>query len=691
MQPSSIKYFGDMERLLCRAGVAYFVSNLTTGDYEANPVATRLHCLSVSKPLSLSDIMSVVHPDDRSSLEQFWCDGDEQDADQACHYRVFSADGRVRHLCLTKLTEQTREGQPIALGIVQEPNRLEAVAQLNDARLLNFATAGNQWFWETDAQHRSIFVSPQFEDMFGIPAEEILGRSQRSFAVRQHETRNWTRHLADLEARRPFNNFAYWLHAKEQGTDYLVTISGVPVFDENGEFTGYRGVGRDGSEDRLRLDRLEFFDQHDSLTGLLNRKAFEHKVRFVSVGRSDEQAYMILFDLDRFKYVNDNFGHARGDLLLIAVARRLSEWLPPSVHIARLAGDEFAASLTYEGTVEEVGLLVEAALEKLAEPYELDGILVHVRGSAGFTKQRGADVDQALLEADVALNMAKHQGGSSVEFFDEKKKLAADRRKSLERELRAALERDELSLVYQPQLCLKTGDVIGAEALLRWHAGTAQEVSPMEFVPLAEDIGLMPEIGLWVLRQAIRQQRAWMDQGLHGITVAINVSATQFVLGDISLSLKELLEKEQVPASSIELEITESVFMKDPEMVANIMRNVRQLGTNMALDDFGTGFSSLSYLRTFPVDRLKIDRSFINPINTEPSAKAIVEGVVSLAHSLGLEVVAEGVEVEEHIHMLKKLGCQTAQGYFYSKPLPVAAFHTFVQQHRERHKKGQPV
>ena len=660
--------------------IGYVETNMTLGTYDASEDVVFLYNLPTGRTPTRDDILAAIHDDDRAYVGETMRSVIQNPRNFNMKYRVKGADGEYRTVKVTASVSVDSDQQVHAFGTVQdvtEIERAQAYARFNEERLRDFAEAASDWFWETDDNHRLTFVSRRFQTLTGISIDKLIGRSRMEYGDRPETDAEWSKHRADLEAKRPFNEFKFWMKAPKNGEGRLMCISGVPVFDRLGHFTGYRGVGHDGTDQHKIIQKLKFLANRDKLTGLLNRHAFEAEAKKLGRKKNQSNLVLLLLNLVRFKYVNDNFGQHRGDSLLAAVSQRLANWLPADALLSRLAGDEFAILLPAQEQIENVGIIARAIIEKIVEPYELDGLVVTINACIGSTKQYGSDIDRALLEADVALNAAKRRG-NNFEFFDNKMKLAADRRKSLERKLRLALSNDEFHLVYQPQIDLKSGQLSGAEALLRWRTKQGDDISPFEFIPLAEDIGLMPEIGRWVMDEAIRQQKQWQRAGLNDLTMAINVSATQFIRDDVAANLRESLALHKVAASSIELEITESVFMRDQDLVAKAIAKIRELGAKMALDDFGTGYSSLSYLRNFPVDCLKIDRSFIDPIVDDKSALAIVAGIVQLAHSLDLEVVAEGVELIEHVNVLRKLNCQTAQGYYFAKPLPASELLSFA-------------
>lgn len=672
----------DLERAAVTARVGYFKCDMTLGTYEASPELSRVYGLPINRVHDRDEILTAIHPEDRGRVAGILSHTVKQPRDYAVEYRLPGADGVCRHMRVVADVSVDAAGHVQAFGTVQDVTAIreaESVARSSERRLRDFAASASDWFWETDSDHRFVYVSNRIEETTGRPASSFIGRSRMEVGADALQSDGWPTHVADLAAKRPFKEFTYWLRASKRGEDRLVQIGGVPVFDDDGHFVGYRGVGRDVTDTFLREQEMLRLAKCDSLTGLMNRHAFVEAVsnKRAQAGPDTLHTALFLIDLDRFKFVNDNFGHAAGDRLLQVFARRLQQTVTQNAEIARLAGDEFAIAIDLEETSRPTEEELNARLRDLAGRIyascagqaKVDNAVVDLELNIGVLPELRGNLDQALLEADVALNAAK-RSSSRIQIFDDAMRMASNRRKTLERALRQAAANNEFYLVFQPQYDLRSGRMIGVEALMRWRREDGQEISPGEFVPIAEDSGLMPEIGRWVLDHAIEQLGSWRREFGADITMAINVSPQQFSQDDVSGLTMAASERHDVPPTSIELEITESVFVQDEGRVADVMRRLRSQGIRLALDDFGTGYSSLSYLRAFPVDRLKIDRSFIMTIEQEDSARAIVEGIVRLAHTLSLEVLAEGVELDRHVEILRQLSCDAAQGYLFAKPLP---------------------
>jgi diguanylate cyclase (GGDEF)-like protein len=436
------------------------------------------------------------------------------------------------------------------------------------------------------------------------------------------------------------------------------------------------GMEELGARVRLHLkqkrerDLLGFRAGHDPLTGLPNRNLLLDRLQqAVSYAeRYERQVAVAYIDLDKFKFINDSLGHEAGDQLLIEVARRLQGCIRESDTVARLGGDEFVVVL-YDQANEDVTLhAMQRILQSIAEPVYVNGGEIRTTCSIGFSfyPQDGHDVESLLKNADAAMYRAKELGRNNFQFFTDELTERINERVALEQSLRGALEREEFMLHYQPKVDLRSGKVIGLEALIRWNHPTLGLVSPMRFIPLAEEIGLMQQIGLWVMRTACLQQKQWQQENLAALPVAINISSLQFLQKDFTSVVTQVLRETGVAPEFLELEISETLSMQDPQSTIRVLRELRDLGVHLVVDDFGTGYTNLSFLKQFPLDNIKLHQSFVCNIERNPEDLAISDAVISMAHSLRLRVTAEGVESGSQLALLADRGCDEIQGNYFS-------------------------
>ena len=438
----------------------------------------------------------------------------------------------------------------------------------------------------------------------------------------------------------------------------------------------------DITERKQAEERMRHIAQHDALTGLPNRLSLLIRLaQLLPDARRHEWNVAIMFlDLDRFKVINDTLGHQVGDELLREVACRLSSVIRETDFVARLGGDEFVVILPGIAMPSDAAIVASKIIASLSTPVQVDGNDLHTSPSIGISifPADGPDGDTILKHADTAMYHAKAAGRNNYQFYAPEMNKAALERLDIERKLRHAIDRNELALCFQPQVKTQCGCPTGVEALLRWHHPVDGMISPDRFIPVAEETGLIVQIGEWVLSNACREMRRWIDAGLQPVRIAVNVSARQLRRRDFCETVAGVLAETGLPAELLELEITESSVMENPEEAIDILQRIGGMGVSLAIDDFGTGYSSLAYLKLFPIDHLKIDRSFVRDIEHDLNDRAIAFGTIALAHSLGLNVIAEGVETEDQLKLLRANGCDEVQGYLFSKPLSSAAAFAFL-------------
>ncbi len=417
---------------------------------------------------------------------------------------------------------------------------------------------------------------------------------------------------------------------------------------------------------------------HDALTDLPNRRLFADQLeQRTDLARRKGQPLALLFlDLDRFKLVNDSLGHEMGDLLIQSVAQRLSGAVRKSDIVGRLGGDEFTVIVEGVTSAQDAALIAQKLIDTLSEPFTLDSREIFVTASVGIALYP-FDGDQSgtlLKNADTAMYRAKERGRNGYQFYTAEMSARAMERLALENNLRRALERDELLLHYQPQVRLDSGDLIGLEALVRWNHPDLGLVPPGEFIPLAEETGLIVPVGEWVLRQACRQARAWREAGRETLRVAVNLSGRQLRQQNLVEVIRQILEESDLPPGGLELELTESSIMHKDKLTISTLWALHEMGIRLSIDDFGTGYSNLGYLKRFPIDTLKIDRSFVRDITADPDDAAITTAIIAMAHNLKIDVVAEGVETEEQKAFLRERGCDAIQGFLIGRPMPAESW-----------------
>jgi diguanylate cyclase (GGDEF)-like protein/PAS domain S-box-containing protein len=470
---------------------------------------------------------------------------------------------------------------------------------------------------------------------------------------------------------------------RRDGLEIPVENSIAPIHDRGGRATGAVIVFRDVSDARAMAVQLVHSAHHDFLTGLPNRVLLNDRLSqaVTLAARHSEKVAVLFLDLDGFKHINDSLGHATGDELLKLIAIRLSGCVRGSDTVSRQGGDEFIVLLPALQKPEDAALTARKMLQAVAGSHSFEGHELNITTSIGVSvyPDDGLDAETLIKNADLAMYQAKENGCHSYQFFKPAMNVRAVERQSVEEGLRRALERHELSLHYQPQIDLITGMVTGAEALLRWMHPVRGAVPPGKFIPVAEDCGLILTIGKWALREACKQARIWIEEGLPLPSMAVNISAMEFRDEGFLDSVVAILDETGLDPSCLELELTEGILMKRVEKTESVLRDLRNKGIRLAVDDFGTGYSSLSYLTKFPLDALKIDQSFVHQISVAPTETTIVTAIINMGRSLKLRVIAEGVETQEELAFLKAHRCHEAQGYYFSRPVTAEAFGTLLR------------
>jgi diguanylate cyclase (GGDEF)-like protein/PAS domain S-box-containing protein len=520
------------------------------------------------------------------------------------------------------------------------------------------------------------YVNPAFERITGYSVDEVLGRTTE-FLYRGESDQSGIQALRAAE-REQREAHVVLRNYRKDGTPFWNDLHIAPVRDTSGRVTHYVGILNDVTDARRYQAELEHHSTHDSLTGLANRALLTDRLSqaMAFATRQGRLAAVAILDLDRFKLVNDSLGHKAGDRLLQEVGRRLLGCVREGDTVARLGGDEFVLVLNDQADIDYITFILQRVLQAVRAPVTIDGRDLYVTASIGVSLYPGnGDDEEALLRnADTAMYRAKEQGSDNFQFYTADMNALVSERLLLETGLRTALERDELLLHYQPLVELATGRAVAAEALVRWQHPQLGLVPPGRFVPLAEETGLIVPIGEWVLREACRQAQRWREAGFAPLRVSVNLSARQLRHGGIVRTVADLLAEIGLPAQQLEVEITESQLIENPETAAIILGEFRDMGVRVVIDDFGVGYSSLSYLKRLPIDVLKIDQSFARGIPADRDGAAIAGAIIAMAHSLGIQVVAEGVETAEQLEFYRAQRCDLVQGYWLGRPAAAGTF-----------------
>ena len=543
-------------------------------------------------------------------------------------------------------------------------------AQLRAEEILHdFEQTGQGWFWETDRRGMLVYVSPPIGELLGCKTGELTGRPLSDMFVADPQGQENERTLAfHLSARSAFIELA--MRAATPGEERWWSVNGRPLYDTFGNFVGFRGSGHDLTEKRRSAEHASRLAHYDSLTGLANRLQMAQTLEKILAAPNIEHraCTVFLLDLDRFKQVNDTMGHPAGDYLLTQVASRLERTIGETGRVGRLGGDEFQVVLPGRHRYEDLAALAVQVIRDLSEPYSIDGQRVMIGASVGvaLSPNDGVTSEAIIRNADLALYAAKDGGRGRHHFYAADLHSDAEERRQLEQDLRDALAQGGLEVFYQPVVHTSTERITGFEALLRWNHPTRGPLSPAKFIPIAEDSGLITQIGEWVLRQACHHLALLPES----VRVAVNVSPLQFANPALPAVITHALAAAQVNPTRLELEITESVFLNDDENTDAMFTALKRVGVRLSLDDFGTGYSSLGYLKKAPFDKIKIDQSFVRGATITGSRNgAIIASIVSLAEALGMETTAEGVETLDELDLVRMLGCSHVQGYIYAKAI----------------------
>ena len=537
----------------------------------------------------------------------------------------------------------------------------------------------------TDQEGSILRINPAFSQITGYRPEDVIGENPRILSAEHHDEQFY-KVLWDELLNKGVWQGEIW-DRRKNGEMFPAWQTITAVKDDNGEIIQFISRFSDISEKKNTEERIYHLAHYDLITGLPNRAFFQDQLeRDISHARRQDETLALLFlDLDNFKVINDAFGHPAGDSLLKQVARRLSEVTRKDDMLARIGGDEFTILLTNTQSNQDTALVAEKILNCFVMPFNHEEMEVVVSASIGISTfpSDGEDALTLLKNADSAMYQAKQKGRNNFQFFTAEMNSRVQERLSLENDMRKALEQNEFILHYQPQVNLETGEIIACEALVRWQHPTQGLISPFTFIPVAEESGLIVPLGEWVMRAALTQLNEWHQAELPKIRMSVNLSAQQFGKHNLAHTVTTILNETGMDANCLELELTESMLMADVNSTIETLHTLRDMGIQLSIDDFGTGYSSMAYLKRFPIDKLKIDRSFVCDLTTDSEDAAIVTATIALGHSLNLTMVAEGVETEQQLGFLRTQGCEQIQGYYFSRPLPAEEFTVLLQSKRK--------
>ena len=584
--------------------------------------------------------------------------------------------------CIWASDRKTADGGVIGFRLDITDRKKADVALLeSEARFKALLGMSSDWYWEQDDEYRFTIISGVMRQSMGIDPSARYGVTRWELPYLGITREQMEEHHRQCEAHEPFRDFQY-ASAMADGQVRWVSISGEPMFNGVGKFMGYRGVGANITERRRTEMLVRELAEYDFLTGLPNRMLLGARFEFAMRqakrrgAGSDAGMSLMFIDLDRFKNINDSLGHHVGDQILAATARRLTDATRATDTVARHGGDEFIMLLPDVTNAADLAIVAEKLVATLGQPHQINGVELTVTPSIGVTiwPADGDDLNTLIKNADLAMYHSKAEGRNQFSFFRTEMNARVNERLMIENALRRALARDEFSLVYQPIFRLSDRHTIGAEALLRWDSSELGTIEPSRFIPVAEDSGLIVPIGDWVAREAIAQLRRWRDAGLDNFPVTINVSGIQFKTRRLVDVLLTTLAEHRLEVSDIEIELTETALVSEGDAANSTLGALSAAGFRLVVDDFGTGYSNLGYLKRFDIAKLKIDQSFVRDITTDANDAAITRGIIGLAKSLGLRVVAEGIEHASQLDYLLANGCEEGQGYLLSRPLAPAVF-----------------
>ncbi|HNY49919.1 MAG TPA: EAL domain-containing protein [Smithella sp.] len=593
-------------------------------------------------------------------------------------YRFIRKDNELRYI-LETVSPIVYKGERATLGSFMDITERKMMEEKYRSILENIQEA----YFEVDLHGNFTFFNNSLCKTTGCSREELFGANYKQFSDEENSKNVFNAFNKVFKTGQPTEGFD-WRIKRKDGTQRYIEASVSLQNTSSGKPVGFKGVIRDITERKRIEQELNHLATHDALTGLPNRLMFsqllDHAIH--SAQRYKKQLAVLFIDLDRFKTINDSLGHDAGDQLLKEIALRLRKSLRTVDVVGRLGGDEFIVLIEDLQEIKQLEIIAHKILATVIKPMVLLGEECRVTASIGISvfPKDGQDEQSLMKNADIAMYFAKEEGKNNFQFYSENIHAMSSARLAIETNLRYAIERNELYLNYQAQLDFKTDEITGVEALLRWNSKYLGVVTPAQFIPIAEETGLIVPIGRWVLKTACAQNVAWQKQGLPPVSMAVNLSLRQLTDESFLQDIREVLQETGMAPNYLELEITESMVMHNPERLIPILTKIKAMGIRLAIDDFGTGYSSLAQLRNFPIDSIKVDRSFIRNLPQDMDNKAITEAIITMGRSLNLTVVAEGVETKEQESFLRQKVCDEMQGFYFSKPIEPDQFAVLLRK-----------
>ncbi|MBN1663017.1 MAG: PAS domain S-box protein [Deltaproteobacteria bacterium] len=610
------------------------------------------------------------------------------ESEKEVSYEIIRKSGERRYVDTSITPIKDNAGRIVAFrGILRdrtERQKMQKAVLESEERYRSIIEQMEDGYFETDLDGCFTYVNDAECRNLGYSREELIGRDRNLYSDVENSKALFRLFHGVYETEQPVRAYDVEL-IKKDGTRTFNEISVTLIRNAQGEPAGFRGIARDVTERKRAEEQIQYLATHDSLTGVPNRamfsQLFNHAIQ--SSKRYNRRLAVLFIDLDRFKIINDTLGHEAGDQVLKEIASRFRQMLRATDVVARLGGDEFVILMEEVKDMEQVAEVAHKLLAAVMRSMSVMGEDCRVTASIGISMfpRDGEDEQTLMKNADIAMYLAKEEGKNNFQFYSRSIKSHSIEKLALETQLRFALERKELSLQYQAKLDFNKGSIAGVEALLRWNNPYLGEVTPTQFIPVAEESGLIVPIGRWVLETACRQNVVWQKQGLPQILMAVNLSPRHLLDDGLIRDIKEALKTSGMAANLLELDITESMVMHNPGRVIAVLSKIKDVGVRIAIDDFGTGYSSLAHIKSFPIDTLKVDRSFIRNIVQDAGDKAVTEAIIAMGKTLSLTVIAEGVETQEQMDYLHEQSCDLIQGFYFSKPVAPDTFADLLRTH----------